>query len=46
MKRFQYSRWFGDVIIANGGDILYATFSRVDVWFHLSSYVNSENSRV
>jgi hypothetical protein len=35
-----------DVLTANGEDILDVTFFTDEAWFHLSGYVNSQNSRV
>jgi hypothetical protein len=41
-----YCRWFRDVITANGKDVLEFKFFTDEVRFHLSGYVNSQNSRV
>jgi hypothetical protein len=47
VKGVEYCRRFGDVITANRDDILEVAFFFTDeAWFHLSGYVNSQNSRV
>jgi hypothetical protein len=46
VKRVEYCQWFRDLITANGADILDVTFFTDEAWFHLSSYVNSQKSRV
>jgi hypothetical protein len=46
VKRFEHCRRFRDVITANEEDILGVTFFADEVWFYLSGYVNSQNSRV
>ena len=38
-----YCRWFGHVLDDNG--VLNRTFFSDEAWFHLSGYVNSQNSR-
>jgi hypothetical protein len=40
----EYCQWFIDVITANGEDILDGTFLTDEAWFHLSMYVNGQNS--
>jgi hypothetical protein len=39
-KRLQYCRWFKHFI--PGDNVLYTD----EAWFHLSGYVNSQNSRI
>jgi hypothetical protein len=46
VKGAEYCLWFRDVITANGGDILDATFFTDEALFHFSGYVNGQNSRV
>jgi hypothetical protein len=43
-KRMRYCRWFRQ-FVRNGVDILENGFFFDDAWFHLSGYVNSQNSR-
>ncbi len=42
-KRVQYCRWFRQLI--GDDDVLNRTFFSDEAWFHLSGYVNSQNSR-
>jgi hypothetical protein len=44
-KGLQYCRWFTH-FIQGGIDILDKVFYSDEAWFHLSGYVNSENSRI
>jgi hypothetical protein len=46
VKRVKYCRWFRDVITAKREDILDVTFFTDEAWFHLSRYVNRQNSLV
>jgi hypothetical protein len=46
-KRFVYCRWFRSFIDNNGiGELDRVFFFGDKVWFHLSGYVNSQNSRI
>jgi hypothetical protein len=44
--RVQYCRWFRGFLAANGEHILDITLLSHEARFHLSRYVNSQNSRV
>jgi hypothetical protein len=44
-EQLQYCRWFVH-FIQGGRDILDKIFYSDEVWFHLSGYVNSQNSRI
>ena len=44
-KRLAYCRWFDNFIQTQGEGILDDTFYSDEAWFHLSGYVNSQNSR-
>jgi hypothetical protein len=43
-KRMRYCKWFRQ-FVRNGVDILEKVFVFEEAWFHLSGYVNSQNSR-
>jgi hypothetical protein len=43
-KHMMYCRWFRTFIDENPGILVYTLFS--DAWFHLSGYVNSQNTFV
>ena len=45
MKRVTYCRWFQTLLRENPGILDYTWFSD-EAWFHLSGYVNSQNSRI
>jgi len=45
VKRVAYCRWFQTHLKENPGILDYAWFSD-EAWFHLSGYVNSQNSRI
>ena len=45
-KRLRYCRWFNRFIEENTADVLDVTFLTDKAWFHLSGYVNSQNSRL
>lgn len=45
-KRMQYCEWFNNFIQQNGIDVLNETFFTDEAWFHLSGYMNSQNSRL
>ena len=45
-KRLLYCRWFNRFIEKNKADVLDTTFFSDEAWFHLSGYVNSQNSRL
>ena len=45
-KRLCYCRWFNRFIKENMADVLDVTFFTDEAWFHLSGYVNSQNSRL
>ena len=45
-KRMEYCEWFNNFIAANGEDILDVTFFTDEAWFHLSGYINSQNSHL
>jgi hypothetical protein len=45
-KRVAYCKWFLDFLDREGEDILDVTFFTDEAYFHLSGYINSENSRV
>ena len=45
-KRLHYSRWFNQFIKENTADALDVIFFTDEAWFHLSGYVNSQNSRL
>jgi hypothetical protein len=46
IKCVEYCEWFSDINTANGEDILGIIFFTDDVWFHLSNYVNNQNSHI
>jgi hypothetical protein len=43
-KRVAYFKWFLDFLDREGEDILDVTFFRDEAYFHLSGYINSQNS--
>ena len=45
-KRLRYCRWFNRFIEENTADVLDVTFFTDEAWFHLSGYINSQNSRL
>ncbi|KAL4084269.1 hypothetical protein QTP88_028094 [Uroleucon formosanum] len=45
-KRLVYCRWFRSFIDSNGIGELDRVFFSDEAWFHLSGYVNSQNSRI
>lgn len=45
-KRLRYCEWFQDFIERKTIDILDVTFFTDEAWFHLSGYINSQNSRL
>jgi len=45
VKRVAYCRWFQTLLKVNPGILDYTWFSD-KAWFHLSGYVNSQNSRI
>jgi hypothetical protein len=45
-KRIRYCEWFTNFIQTKTVDILDATFFTDEVWFHLSGYVNTQNTRL
>lgn len=45
-KRLEYCEWFNNFIQQNGIDVLDETFFTDEAWFHLSGYMNSQNSRM
>ncbi|XP_076319811.1 uncharacterized protein LOC143230330 [Tachypleus tridentatus] len=45
-KRIRYCRWFNRFIEENTANVLDVTFFTDEAWFHLSGYVNSQNSRL
>ena len=44
-KRMAHFRWFQTILKENPGILDYTWFSD-EAWFHLSGYVNSQNSRI
>jgi hypothetical protein len=44
-KHMQYCEWFSHLTI-NAEGILDITFSIDEAWFHLSGYINPQNSRM
>ena len=44
-KRVLFCRWFENFILEKGENILNHTFFSDEAWFHLSGYMNSQNSR-
>ena len=46
VERVAYCKWFLDFLDREGEDILDVTFFTDEAYFHLSGYVNSQNSRV
>lgn len=46
LKRIQYCNWFNNFVQINGKEVLDITFYSDEAWFHLSGYVNSQNSRL
>jgi len=45
-KQVAYCKWFLEFIDREGEDILNITFFTDEAYFHLSGYINSQNSRV
>lgn len=45
-KRLHYCEWFNNFIQLNGKDVLDETFYTDEAWFHLTGYINSQNSRL
>jgi transposase len=45
-KRVVYCKWFLDFLNCEGEDILDVTFFTHEAYFHLSGYINSQNSHV
>ncbi|KAG1653194.1 R3H domain-containing protein 2 [Nymphon striatum] len=45
-RRMEYCEWFNNFIAYNREDILDVTFFTDGAWFHLSGYINSQNSRL
>jgi len=45
-KRVAYCKWFLDFLDLEGEDILDVTFFTDEAYFHVSGYINSQNSRV
>ena len=45
-KRVLFCRWFENFILEKGENILNHTFFSDEAWFHLSGYMNNQNSRV
>jgi hypothetical protein len=45
-EHVQYCRWFWDFLTANEEDIMDITCFSDEAWFHLSGYINSQNSHV
>jgi len=45
-KRVAYCKWFLDFLDRDGEDILDITFFTDEAYFHLSEYINSQNSHV
>jgi hypothetical protein len=43
-KHLQYCDWFSTLLQEKGRDVLDDTFYINEAWFHLSGYVNSQNS--
>ena len=43
-KRVLFCRWFENFILEKGENILNHTFFSDEAWFHLSGYMNSQNS--
>jgi hypothetical protein len=43
-KRIRYCEWFSNFIQTKPVDILDVTFFPDEVWFHLSGYVNTQNT--
>jgi hypothetical protein len=46
INRAECCRWFEHVITATGEDLLDVTFLTDETWFHLSDYVNRQNSGI
>ena len=44
-KRLLFCLWFENFILEKGENILNHTFFGDEAWFHLSGYMNSQNSR-
>ena len=44
-KRVLFCRWFENFILEKGENILNHTFFSDEAWFHLSGYMNSQNSK-
>ena len=45
-KQLCYCRWFNRFIEGNMADVLDVTFFTDKAWFHLSGYINLQNSRL
>lgn len=45
-SRIDYCNWFQNVLMREDEDILDVTYFTDEAWFHLSGYVNSQNSRI
>jgi len=45
-KRIRYCEWFTNFIQTKIVDILDVTFFTDEAWFHLSGYVNTQNTRL
>jgi hypothetical protein len=43
-SRVDYCAWFQNFLVEEGEEILDVTFFTDEAWFHLSEYVNSQNT--